>query len=312
MSHGPMLLRFAILAVLMCVILYWIARQLRIRRACRAQVVFIRETLARARPNGERRIIVSLSTLPDRIGNLRATLDCLVGQTRPPDEIVIAIPSSSIRQKKSYVIPRFFSEFPTLRILPAEKDWGPATKFIPIVQEELAAGRGDSMIMVVDDDRIYPRDAVECYLHFSAQLPDAALCFRGAAMAQTYDWHDAKMIHGNRLREPRRVAVITGCGSYLVKPRFFDERLWDYSSAPGAAFFMDDIWISGWLDRNGVQKYVVPSSTRLRSVKEQARTMSLHDVPHGRQPNNNEVIAFFRDSWDVFPGRERATPEQMR
>lgn len=301
MSHGQMLLSFAILAVATCVLLYWIARQLRIRRECREQVVFIRELLARASAVDDRRIIVSLSTLPDRIGNSRATLNSLVGQTRPPDEIVVAIPSHSIRQQQSYVIPPFFSDFPTVRILPADRDWGPATKFIPAIQDELAASRLETLIMVVDDDRIYPRDAVECYLHFSAQLPDAALCFRGAAMPPSFDWHDAKMIHGNRLKEPRRVAVVTGCGSYLLKPRFFDERLWDYSSAPEAAFFMDDIWLSGWLDRYGVRKYVVPSSTRLRSVKAQARTMSLHDVPNGRQPNNNEVIAFFRPTWDVFP-----------
>src|SRR4029077_13263088 len=38
---------------------------------------------------------------------------------------------------------------------------GPATKFIPIVREELAACRGNTLIMVVEDDRVYPRDALE-------------------------------------------------------------------------------------------------------------------------------------------------------
>jgi len=28
--------------------------------------------------------------------------------------------------------------------------------------------------------------------------------------------------------------------------------------------------------------------------------LSLHDVPNGRQYHNNETIAFFRDTWDVF------------
>jgi hypothetical protein len=34
------------------------------------------------------------------------------------------------------------------------KNCGPATKFILAVQEELVAGRGNNLIMVVDDDRI--------------------------------------------------------------------------------------------------------------------------------------------------------------
>ena len=275
-------------------------RQLRIRRRCREQVVFIRDTLAKRQRDRDPRIIVSLTTLPDRIWNLRPVLDRLLQQTRPPDEIVIALPQFSLRQARPYSIPEWLPGFPRVRILHAEQDWGPATKFIPAIQDERAVGRHDTRIMVVDDDRIYPRDAVESYLYFSAQLPDAALCFRGAAMPRTLDWHDAKMVHGNRLRAPRKVAVVTGCGSYLIQPRFFDEGLWDYSSAPRGAFYMDDIWISGTLARLGVPRLVVPSSTRLRSAREQARTMSLHDVPNGRQANNNEVIAAFRESWDVF------------
>jgi hypothetical protein len=63
---------------------------------------------------------------------------------------------------------------------------------------------------------------------------------------------------------------------------------------------MDDIWISGWLSRGGVERYVVPASAMMRSVLRQRRTLSLHDVPEGRQYHNNETIAFFGDTWDVF------------
>lgn len=36
------------------------------------------------------------------------------------------------------------------------------------------------------------------------------------------------------------------------------ERLADYSGAPEAARFADDVWISGWLAADGVQRVVVP------------------------------------------------------
>ena len=179
-----------------------------------------------------RRIIASLSTVPERIGNLGPTVRSFLRQTRPPDEIVLAIAEFSVREQRSYEVPEYVSRLPRVRILYCRRDWGPATKFIPIVREELAAGRGDTLIMVVDDDRVYPRDALETYLYYSEQLPDAALCFRGAAMPSTLDWDDAKMIYAKDVREPRPVAVITGCGSYVVRPRFFDRSLWDYSGAP--------------------------------------------------------------------------------
>ena len=269
-------------------------------RKHRRQVRFIRETLASSKKSGDRRVIVSLSTVPERIGNLGPTIRSLLRQTRPPDEIVLAIPEFSIREQRPYAVPKHVSRWPRMRVLHCQKDWGPATKFIPIVREELAAGRGNTLIMVVDDDRIYPRDALETYLHYNKQLPDAALCFRGAAMPRDLDWRHAKMIRASELRQPQPAAVITGCGSYLIQPRFFDESLWDYSQAPQGAFYMDDIWISGCLARRNVKRYVVPASAMMRSVFRQRRTLSLHDVPDGRQYNNNETIAFFGDAWDVF------------
>jgi Glycosyl transferase family 2 len=287
----------SVIVAIACVL--GVARLLPRNRKHRRQVRFIRQTLAANRTFNNRRVIASLSTVPDRINNLRPTIRSLLNQTRPPDEIVLAIPEFSVRERRPYVMPKYISRLPRVRVLHCPEDWGPATKFIGAIQDELAAGRENTLIMVVDDDRIYPRDALETYLNYSEQLPDAALCFRGAAMPSTLDWDDAKMIYAKDLREPRPVAVITGCGSYLIQPRFFDGSLWDYSGAPPVAFYIDDIWISAWLSRRGVKRYVVPASAMMRSVRRQRRTVSLNKI-HGRQKLNNETIAFFRDAWDVF------------
>ena len=277
-----------------------LGRLLPVIRKHRRQVRFIRETLTSGRKSDDRRVIASLSTVPERVGNLGPTIRSLLNQTRPPDEIVLVVPEFSIREQRAYAVPKYVLHWPRLRVLRCSKDWGPATKFIPVVQAELAAGRRNTLIMVVDDDRTYPRDALETYLHYSEQLPDAALCFRGAVMPRSLDWRDARMIYANELRKPQPAAVITGCGSYLIRPRFFDESLWDYSRAPRGAFYMDDIWISGCLTRRNVKRYVVPASAMMRSVFRQRRTLSLHDVPNGRQYNNNETIAFFGKTWDLF------------
>jgi hypothetical protein len=168
------------------------------QRKRRQQLRFIPEKLTNDHALDDRRVIVSLSTVPSRINNLRATIRSLLKQTRPPNEIVLAVPDFSIREERPYVVPEYLLHLPRLRILRCEKNWGPATKFIPVVQEELAAGRGDTLMMVIDDDPVYPRDAMETYLHYNQQLPGATLCFRGAAMPQTFDWCDATMIYGRR------------------------------------------------------------------------------------------------------------------
>src|SRR5436309_15822743 len=109
-------------------------------RKRRRQVRFIRETLAANRTLDNRRVIASLSTVPDRINNLAPTIRSLLKQTRPPDEIVLAIPEFSVRERRHYVVPKYILRLPRVRILHCVKDWGPATKFIPVVQEELAGG----------------------------------------------------------------------------------------------------------------------------------------------------------------------------
>jgi glycosyl transferase family 2 len=267
------------------------------------QKAFIRKVLANSRPRSNKRRIVSLSTMPDRIGRLQPTIDSLLNQTRAPDEIVLAVPKISIRQMREYQIPNYLFHIPKVRVLRCEKDWGPATKFIAVVQDELAAGRTDTLIMVVDDDRIYPRDSIELYLHYHSQLPDAALCFRGGPIPPSLNWRHPKIDFGVDLQAPKQTAVITGCGSYLIQPRFFDESLWDYSTAPAGAFYMDDMWISGSLERRGVEKYVIPASAMMRTALRQLGTMTLHDVPNGRHHHNNETIAFFRANWKVFTSR---------
>ena len=290
------ILKISILPVLLAsfALLLWLQRR-------RRHIRFIRETLAQDPVLADSfRVVVSLSTVPDRIPNLKPTLDSLSNQTRPPDEIVLALPDFSLRQRKPYVVPEYLRSYSLVRILRCGRDWGPATKFIPVVQEELAAGRGDTRIMVLDDDRIYPRDALETFLHYSRQLPNAALCFRGAPMPVGLKWRKPKLCLADRIRAPQKVAVIMGCGSYLIQPRFFDAQLWDYSAAPPAAFYMDDIWISGWLDRGGVKKYVVPASAMMRTARQQRGTATLDDVPNGRRQSNNEAIRFFADTWNVF------------
>jgi len=261
---------------------------------------FIRQVLSQSQPLQDRRVIASLTTLPDRIANLEPTIRSLLDQTRPPDEIVIAIPRFSTRQKTEYIVPDYLQKIPRVRILCSDKDWGPATKFIPIIQEELAAGRGETLIMVVDDDRIYPRNALQIFLHYHQQMPEAALCFRGGLIPRNLIWFMPKIFRASQIREIKRVAIITGTASYLIQPRFFDSTLWDYSNAPASAFYMDDIWISAQLDRRGIKKYVVPASQMMRSVREQSGTMTLYHVPKGVTRANTEVIKYFRDTWKTF------------
>src|SRR6516165_10586793 len=77
------------------------------QRKRRQQLRFIPEKLTNDHALDDRRVIVSLSTVPSRINNLRATIRSLLKQTRPPNEIVLAVPDFSIREERPYVVPEY-------------------------------------------------------------------------------------------------------------------------------------------------------------------------------------------------------------
>src|SRR5262245_19156640 len=91
-------------------------------RKRRRQIRFIRETLANGGKSDDPRVIVSLSTVPDRIDNLGPTIRSLLKQTRLPDEIVLAIPEFSVRERRPHVVPKYISRFPRVRLLHCGKD----------------------------------------------------------------------------------------------------------------------------------------------------------------------------------------------
>src|SRR4029450_3018023 len=96
-------------------------------RKRRRQIRFIRETLANGGKSDDQRVIASLSTVPDRIGNLGPTIRSLLKQTRPPDEIVLAIPEFLVRERRPYVVPKYVSRLPRVRVLHCGQYWGCAT-----------------------------------------------------------------------------------------------------------------------------------------------------------------------------------------
>ena len=184
-------------------------------------------------------------------------------QTRAPREIRINLPATSIREKRDYVIPQWLEELRSIKLVRCE-DWGPATKLLPA----LSAYEADQAILVVDDDRIYAPNTVEVLEAAAREEPNAALGLGGwiapadltdrptTLISNVFQMPPAPL-RTARLRTRTPVDILQGFAGYVVRPRFFDlGAVTDYSRAPAAAFFVDDVWISAHCR---AAKYVVPS-----------------------------------------------------
>lgn len=208
-------------------------------------------------------IVVSLTTIPSRIESIDDTLKSLMGQSRPPRRIVLNLPAFSRREQVAYVVPERLRRLKSLDIRGCD-DWGPATKLIPTLMAE----EPGQAIVVVDDDRIYPPSTIATLERHAAAMPDAALALAGwivppdridrpTTVLSNLLMRAPAPVRGTRLWRPRRIDVVLGFMSYLVRPRFFDmAAMADFSTGPEALFFVDDVRTSALCT---APKYAVPA-----------------------------------------------------
>ena len=254
------------------------------------------------------RAIVSLTTIPSRMHLIGETLKSLMRQTRAPARIVINVPHVSRREGCPYEIPRELMQLQAIEIHRCE-DWGPATKLIPTVLRYPAT----QPIIVVDDDRMYPANLVADLEDASLRHPRGALGMSGWRVPDdltdrpTTLWADLRMkppvpAKATRIKSALPVDVLMGVSGYLVRPEFFEAHaLTDYSAAPEAAFFVDDVWISAHCL---APKLVIPAQRSNYEPKGHARyykSTSLALINRGNgtpeSRNNTIVIRHLRDAW---------------
>lgn len=258
------------------------------------------------------RIVVSLTTIPSRIGYIADTLKSLYDQSLPPARIVLHVPAFSDREKCPYRIPEGLKGLPGLEIRRC-KDWGPATKVIPALLD--LAGKPDTAVLVVDDDRIYPRWMVERFDQATAASPDDALTLAGWIVPEDLIDRPTTIrsnlfmlppapVRCSRLSAPREIDVMLGTMGYLVKPAFFDtDDLTDFSKGPPALRLVDDVRTSA-LCR--VRKMVIPAPSlgflpkrHYRFYKDTALAHLNRGSGRPEDRNNSIAIRYCAGAWRV-------------
>lgn len=264
------------------------------------------------------RVVVSVTTIPERIEDLRFTVKSLLKQSQPPDEVAINIPYKTLKGKE-YIIPEWLVKMTQkskskVKMYRLEKDLGPASKLLPTMQRE----HEDSKIICVDDDIVYPPMLIESLVKTSLKNPECAittfskkLIFTGAnnppKNGSLWSWLRAQRLSGNA-----RSDLVLGVFGFLVKPRFFFEEktivepfgeshvetfasVYDYSIGPPEAIWVDDIWVSGHLSLRKIPIISPQFNIHLVSlpVIKQQRTVGLIRTVNSSGQNDNKTIAYF-------------------
>lgn len=267
------------------------------------------------RHNYSYRVVITLSTIPERLDLLGPTLASLLDQSVHVDEIGINIPWVS-RKGKKYHIPDWLKSLHHVRVHRVDVDEGPATKLLPTLRRE----KPDTRIIVVDDDNIYHRDTIKVllkthnwFLHRNDQEnytsyyhgPNTlvAVTNYGVSLDCDGDLPDIpERIYAAFYRE-RQVDLLQGFSGFLVTPSMFPKEALSMDHGPKECISVDDIWFSGWLTVNDIP-IVAPGNTYahlpLLTLGDIRCTPALASGENKGFVTDKKVIQWFRDKHHIW------------
>ncbi len=236
------------------------------------------------------KIIITFTTVPSRIAQIKPTIISLLQQTYCPSIIELNLAVNPQKEDKDWSVPLWLESLTSVSINWLDYDYGPASKLIPTLERHQ---NEDCLIIVVDDDMIYPKDLIENFFKADQQSHGKKVfCASGHPITKNHHFFESPP--GRRITDGScRVAIIEGCGGYSLRPKHFNiETLKSLDGAPDNAMRMDDIWFSGHLSRRNIEKIKIATSRRhgLPQSMEAA-------ITGPRETLSNALLDFFSGDW---------------
>jgi hypothetical protein len=221
-----------------------------------------------------RKVIVTLTTIPSRLNNTLYTIKSLLNQTIKPDEIVLSLPVESIREKSNgdpYTMNdqliKFIKEN-NITVYRCSKDYGPATKIIGVLERQIPLNISkdlEPLIVTFDDDKLYYKGALEQLLNGWKRNKNCVICRKGSNLfykqKNNINFFLEEVSKGNELNKDKEVLTLFGTGGVLYRSSYFDVDIFNYKKYypdfPEDKFItVDDVFLSGYLGRKGILKIV--------------------------------------------------------
>ncbi len=242
------------------------------------------------------RVVVSLTTIPSRLPQLRQILQSLRRQTRKPDAIYLNLPFHFRHRTLGSLpqTPSFLDAFPEVTVLRCE-DFGPATKLLPVLKRETSP---ETLLVTADDDTVYPPEWLHHLAEAANRLPDCALAYRGRQFVRHGNkvlyWH-SRVVACHTLRRAIPVEILTGTWGCAYRRRFFDDQVFAMDQLP-TAMLCDDLWFSGHLARRKVRRLVIPFPVPMAQTGAAEELNPLYPLSQ-QKTYPDQTIAHFAPYW---------------
>lgn len=215
------------------------------------------------------RVVASYTTLPSRYSVLLRSIQTLKKQTHKLDAIYLTLPLRAKRLNKEY--PPLPDELAALcTVVRSDVDYGPLTKVYGALMTET---NPDTIIISCDDDVFFEPHHVETLIKHHRTHPKSAICGTGALIGKGLPFisivSTVRPFDGwsgftgfDVDQRGRRVDLIFGVASVLytrgmfpVTEALYDE-LFKFSLQDDSIFHNDDVLISGYLSKQGIERRV--------------------------------------------------------
>ena len=241
--------------------------------------------------------VISLTTTPDRLKNIKTCLKSLLDSSVKVEEIRLNIPYKSCKGKE-YVIPNWLKKLTSVKIHRCDKDWGPATKLLPTLIDV----KSDTKIIVVDDDVIYGYYMTETinnsFKKYNINNKKVAITMYGDKINRKnhhmkYDFYTRT---NNYLTGDKYTDVLRGHAAYMVTPKMFVKDIFNYEKHPKECFFVDDNYFSHHLKKNKVRIVMTGLSYKAVPLPDMINCHigALHQEHNGNGKNEVIVNKHFR------------------
>ena len=221
-------------------------------------------------------------------------------------------------------------------IVRVDEDLGPATKILPAAR----AWRGqDVVLLYLDDDHCAAPGWAGRHLRLRRRHPEAALCASGSTLERMGAAPNpgrgiphgvvapdgveqlgfqlrrlaAVLLEPVRGKSPLRpsfrrldrsghVDIAEGVGGVSLRPEAFDDAAW---SIPPVLWAVDDVWLSGHLERRGVPIWADQSLNLVRKVGAIDATHALYRATiegANREQANLACVNHMRQAYGIWGG----------
>jgi len=135
------------------------------------------------------RVVISFTCKEDKLDKLKPFINSIMDQTVKVDLIAMITPLGN--KKDDYNIPKYIKDIAV--IFPSGRDYGKGTKLIPILLREKEK---DTIIISLDENKIYGQDFIYSMIEESKKYPDSVLVDKkGSTILVRSDHFDCDVIN---------------------------------------------------------------------------------------------------------------------